>query len=82
MILIIIKIVLIILLVRVIALTIGHLTIVFWYHATKMGVDEIMKNPEEYVRTEHMCKFMYNMIWIVIFIKLLYAAFTGHITFN
>jgi hypothetical protein len=82
MILIIIKIVLIILLVRVIALTIGHLTIVFWDHATKMGVDEIMKNPEEYVRTEHMCKFMYNMIWIAVFIKLLYAAFTGHIEIN
>ncbi len=78
----IIKIVLIILLVRVLALTIGHLTIVFWDHATKMGVEQIMENPEEYVRTEHMCKFMYNMIWIVIFIKLLHAAFTGHITFN
>ncbi len=78
----IIKIVLIILLVRVLALTIGHLTIVFWDHATKMGVEQIRENPEEYVRTEHMCKFMYNMIWIAIFFKLLYAAFSGHIEIN
>ena len=75
----IIKIVLIILMARLIVLIIGHLLTVFWDPATKMAVEQITKDPEEYVRTEHICKFMYNMIWIVVFIKLLYAAFSGHI---
>lgn len=78
--LIIIKIVVIILLIRVIALSIGHLIIVFYDEANKMAVEKITKDPENYVKTDHMCKFMYNMIWIVIFVKLLYAAFIGHIT--
>ena len=80
--LIIIKIVLFILLIRIIFLTIGHLVIVFYKDATKMAVKEIMEDPEDFVRSEHMYKFMYNMIWILLFIKLLYAAFTGHITIN
>jgi len=78
----IIKIVLIILMIRVIVLTIGHLVTVFWDPATKMAVEEITKDPEDYVKTDHICKFMYNMIWIVIFFKLLYAAFSGHIEIN
>ena len=78
----IIKIVLIILMIRVIGLTIGHLVIVFWDPATKMAVEQITKDPEDYVRTDHICKFMYNMIWIVVFFKLLYAAFSGHIEIN
>ena len=80
--LIVIKIVLIILMIRVIGLTIGHLVVVFWDEATKMAVEQITKDPEDYVKTDHMCKFMYNMIWIVIFFKLLYAAFSGHIEIN
>ena len=78
----IIKIVLILLMIRVIGLTIGHLVIVFWDYATDYAVKQIMENPEEYVRTEHICKFMYNMIWIVVFIQLLRAAFSGHIILN
>ncbi len=78
----IIKIVLIILMIRVIGLTIGHLVTVFWDPATKMAVEQITKDPENYVKTDHMYKFMYNMIWIVVFIKLLYAAFSGHIEIN
>ena len=82
MILTIIKIVLIILMIRVIVLTIGHLITVFYDPARKIAVEQIIKDPEDYVRTDHMCKFMYNMIWVVVFIKLLYAAFTGHIEIN
>ena len=78
----IIKIVLIILMIRVIGLTIGHLVTVFYDPATKMAVEQITKDPEDYVRTDHICKFMYNMIWIVVFFKLLYAAFSGHIEIN
>ena len=80
--LLIIKIVLIILFIRVIGLTIGHLFIVFHNDTTKRMAEEIMKDPEHYVREDHICKFMYNMIWIVVFIKLLIASFTGHITIN
>ena len=82
MVLTIIKIVLIILMIRVIVLTIGHLVVVFYNEATKKAVEQITKDPEDYVKTDHICKFMYNMIWIVVFIKLLYAAFTGHIEIN
>ena len=78
----IIKIVLIILMIRVIGLTIGHIVTVFWDPATKMAVEQITKDPEDYVRTDHICKFMYNMIWIVVFFKLLCAAFSGHIEIN
>lgn len=78
----IIKIVLIILMIRVIGLTIGHLVTVFWDPATKMAVEQITKDPEDYIKTDHMCKFMYNMIWIAVFFKLLYAAFSGHIEIN
>jgi hypothetical protein len=78
----IIKIVLIILMIRVIVLSLGHLSVVFYNEATKMAVEQITKDPEDYVKTDHICKFMYNMIWIAIFIKLLYAAFFGHIEIN
>ena len=57
----IIKIVLIILMIRVIILTIGHLVTVFWDHATKMAIEQITKDPEDYVKTDHICKFMYNI---------------------
>ena len=80
--LIIIKIVLFILLIRIIFLTIGHLVIVFYKDATKMAVKEIMKDPEDFVRSEHICKFMNNMIWFAIFIQLLIAAYNGRIIIN
>jgi len=78
----IIKIVLIILMIRLIGLSIGHLIVAFYNEATKMAVEEITKDPEDYVRKDHICKFMYNMIWVVVFIKLLYATFSGHIDIN
>ena len=79
---IIIKIVLVVLLLRVITLTVGHLIVVFYKDATKMAVKEIMKDPEDFVISEHMCKFMYNMIWIVVFIRLLIAAYNERIIIN
>jgi len=78
----IVKIVLIVLMIRVIVLSIGHLIVTFYNEATKMAVEQIIKDPEDYVKTDHICKFMYNMVWIVVFIKLLYAAFSGHIEIN
>ena len=78
----IIKIILIVLLLRVIILSIGHLATIYYDPATKIAVEQITKDPEDYVKTDHMCKFMYNMIWVVVFIRLLYAAFNGNIEIN
>ena len=77
--LLIIKIILIVLLIRIIVLSLIHLIISFYDEATKIAVDEILKDPKEYVRYDHICKFMVNMIWLIIFIKLLIIAFNGNI---
>lgn len=75
----IIKIVLIILTARIIFLSIGHLIIVFYKEATKMAVEYINKDPEKYVKYEHIERFFNNMIWLVIFINLLICAFSSKI---
>ena len=80
--LLIIKIVLIILLIRIIFYEFAHLGCIFWDYGTQTIVDEILKDPYKYVRYDHMCKFMYNMIWIVVFIQLLIAAYNGRIIIN
>ena len=76
------KIVVIILLIRVSVLSVGHLIIVFWDEATKMGVEEILKDPAKYIRDEHIGTFFTNMIWVMIFISLLIAAFKGNVTIS
>lgn len=75
----IIKIVLIILVARIIFLSIGHLIIVFYKEATKMAVEYVNKDPEKYVKDEHIERFFGNMIWLVIFINLLICVFSGKI---
>ena len=75
----IIKIVLIILVARIIFLSIGHLITIFYNKATQYAVELINKNTEKYIREEHMEKFFYNMIWLVILINLLICAFSGKI---
>ena len=73
------KIVVIILLIRVIVLSVSHLIIVFYDEATKMAVEELLKNPAKYIRDEHIGTFFTNMIWVMIFISLLIAAFKGNV---
>jgi len=73
------KIVVIILLIRVIVLSVSHLIIVFCEEATKMAVEELLKNPAKYIRDEHIGTFFTNMIWVMIFISLLIAAFKGNV---
>ena len=68
-------------LIRLICLQIGHLSVAFYKEANKMQVDEILKDPEKYVRYDHLQTFTYNMIWLVFIIALIVAAFTGHVTF-
>ncbi len=75
----IVKIVLIILVARIVFLSIGHLIIIFYKEATKMAVEYVKKDPEKYVRDEHLDRFVDNMIWLTIFINLLICAFSGKI---
>ncbi len=74
------KIALIILTIRIIYLIVKHLIIVFWDKATKDTVSEILKDPEYYVRVDHMCKFMYDMVWLYIFIRLIVGVFSGKLS--
>ena len=79
--LIILKIVLIILLIRLVALQICHLFIAFDKDGNKMQVDEILKDPKKYVRYDHLETFIDNMFWLMIIWILLRAAFTGNVIF-
>lgn len=80
--LIILKIVSIALLLRIIWLIIFHLFVVFYDKATEEAIDEILKNPKKHVRDEHVCSFMYDLVWLYIFIKLIIYAFSGQITID
>ena len=68
-------------LIRLIFLQVGHLFIAFNKDGNKMQVDEILKDPEKYVRYDHLETFMSNMIWLVFIIALIVAAFSGNVTF-
>ena len=70
---------LIVIIIRIIYLMIFHLFIVFYDKATDDAVNDILNNPREYVRTDHMCKFMYDMIWLYIFIRILLYVFSAKI---
>ena len=75
------KIIIIGCLIRLIFLQIGHLYIAFSKEGNKMQVDEILKDPEKYVKWDHLETFMTNMIWAVVIISLIVAAFSGNVTF-
>ena len=68
-------------LIRLIFLQVGHLTVAFYKEANKMQVDEILKDPEKYVKWDHLERFMTNMIWLVVIISLIVAAFSDNVTF-
>ena len=72
----------IILTIRVIGLIIGHLYIVFSKEGNELAVKQILKNPHEYVSSEHMCKFMYDMVWLYIFLHLLWGIFSEKLIIN
>lgn len=73
------KIVLIFLTIRIIILIVGHLYIVFFKEANELVVRKILENPQEYVRTDHMCKSMDDMVWFYIFVQLLLSVFSGNL---
>ena len=80
--LIILKIILYILIIRIIILTVEHLAIVFSDKNIENEIANILKNPYEYVRAEHMRKFLTNMFWLYIFIRLIITAYSENIVFN
>ena len=80
--LIILKIILIILIIRIIGLMIEHLIIVFSDKDIEKEVNNIMKNPYERARSDHMNKFFNNMLWLYIFIRLIIGIYNGNILFN
>ena len=73
---------LILLIIRILWLIVEHLIIVFWDKATEDYVAEILKDPIHYVKENHACKFMYDMIWLYIFIKVLIGLYTNQIIIN
>ena len=54
----------------------SHLFVAFYDKATDDAVNDILNDPRKYVRTDHMCKFMYDMIWLYIFIRTLLYVFS------
>ena len=73
---------LILLIIRILWLIVEHLIIVFWDKATEDYTAEILKDPIHYVKEDHACKFMYDMIWLYLFIKILISAYMGQIIFS
>ena len=74
-----IKIILIILIVRLCVYQIIHLLEIFNDSVNQMAVDQILDDPNKYVRYREMIKFMYNCIWFVLFIKLLIMVFNENL---
>ena len=75
------KIITIVCLIRLIILQIGHLYTAFSKEGNNFAVTEILKDPERYVKYDHISIFMTNMIWAVVIISLIVAAFSGNVTF-
>lgn len=56
----------------------GHLMIVFHPGTTDLAVKEVLKDPHKYMRYEHMCYFMRNMVYLFFMSMFLTAACTGN----
>ena len=76
------KIFLIAIIIIIVYLMISHLFVVFYDKSTDDAVNDILNDPRKYVRTDHMLKFMGDMIWFYIFLKLLWGVFSGNIMIN
>lgn len=59
---------------------VATLLVVFYQKATEKVVEEVLKNPSKYVRTEYMVKFIRNMVYLYIVIMILMMLFRGNIT--
>lgn len=74
--------ILIILLIGIVWHIFIHLMVVFHKDTTDICVKKVMENPYNYVRTEEMCYFMRNMIYLSLVCTLLFAACNGNMRFE
>lgn len=58
----------------------GHLMIIFHSDTTDLAVKEVLKDPHKYMRYEHMCYFMRNMVYLFFILMFLVAACKGNLT--
>ena len=73
------KIFLIAITIIIVYLMISHLFVVFYDKSTDDAVNDILNDPRKYVRTDHMCKFMYDMIWLYIVVRILLYIFSAKV---
>ena len=73
------KIFLIAITIIIIYLAISHLFVVFYDKATDDTVNDILNDPRKYVQADHMCKFMYDMIWLYIVVRILLYVFSAKV---
>ena len=59
-----------------------HLTVVFHKDTTDACIKEVLKDPYRYVRTEEMCYFVRNMVYLFFVCILLFAACNGNMRFD
>ena len=78
----IIYIVLIVLLLGILWHIFCHLMIVFHQDTTDLYVKKVMEDPYRYVKDEHMCYFIRNMVCLFFVCMLLFAACNGNMHFE
>ena len=59
-----------------------HLMTVFHKDTTDLYVKKVLEDPYRYVRTEEMCYFTRNMIYLFFVCMLLFAACNGNMRFK
>lgn len=78
----IIYIVLIVLLLGILWHILCHLMVIFHQDTTDIYVKKILGDPYKYVRTEEMCYFMRNMVYLFFVCELLFAACNGNMRYD
>ena len=59
-----------------------HLLVVFHKDTTDWYVKKVLEDPYEYVKTEEMCYFIRNMVYLFFVGQLLFAACNGNLTYQ
>ena len=59
-----------------------HLMVVFHKETTDFCVKKVLEDPYKYVKTEEMCYFFRNMMYLYFVVILLLAACNGNIKFK
>ena len=59
-----------------------HLMVIFHRGTTDLYVNKVLEDPYKYVRTEEMCYFIRNMIYLFFAGMLLLAACDGNMRFD